>query len=75
MCESFSASVLTLCRACACNEQTSSPDIKSFEAHYSNKHPKAAFDKEAFVKHAEAARAAVLEEQAKLVNGSHHKKK
>lgn len=55
--------------------QSSSPDIKSFELHYENKHPKASFDREAVVKKAEAARAAMLQESAKLVSGSHHKKK
>ncbi|KAF1329548.1 hypothetical protein FI667_g5813, partial [Globisporangium splendens] len=52
--------------------QSASPDIKSYEAHYSNKHPKATFDKDAMIAKAEALREAA---QDKSVVGSHHKKK
>uniref|UniRef100_K3X2I5 Uncharacterized protein n=1 Tax=Globisporangium ultimum (strain ATCC 200006 / CBS 805.95 / DAOM BR144) TaxID=431595 RepID=K3X2I5_GLOUD len=51
---------------------SASPDIKSYEAHYSNKHPKATFDKASMIAKAEALRDA---SQDKSVNGSHHKKK
>lgn len=52
--------------------QSASPDIKSFEAHYVNKHPKAPFDKDAVVKEAEALREASMDRSGQ---GSHHKKK
>ncbi|GAB9474641.1 hypothetical protein Gpo141_00011761 [Globisporangium polare] len=54
---------------------SASPDIKSYEAHYLNKHPKATFDKDAMVKKAEAAREAMRAQAATVVSGSHHKKK
>ncbi|TYZ64117.1 hypothetical protein PybrP1_001641 [[Pythium] brassicae (nom. inval.)] len=59
-----------VCEIC----KSASPDIKSYQLHYENKHPKATFDRDAMVQQAEAARAAMLEESAKLVAGSHHKK-
>ncbi|RLN95241.1 hypothetical protein BBJ28_00015524 [Nothophytophthora sp. Chile5] len=51
---------------------SASPDIKSYEQHYTNKHPKASFDREAMIATAEALREA---SQDHSVNGSHHKKK
>lgn len=72
--------MLTKSLSCVCvcrllRLQSASPDIKSYELHYVNKHPKATFDRDGVVAKAEAARAAVLEEAAKVVAGSHHKKK
>ncbi|TMW62267.1 hypothetical protein Poli38472_009760 [Pythium oligandrum] len=47
---------------------SASPDIKSFEAHYVNKHPRAEFNKDEFVAKAEAARQASFRQ----VTGTHH---
>ncbi|KAI9916415.1 hypothetical protein PsorP6_017873 [Peronosclerospora sorghi] len=52
--------------------QSASPDIKSHELHYSSKHPKATFDREAIIKKAEALRDS---QQDHSGTGSHHKKK
>lgn len=52
-------------------QQSGSPDIKSYEQHYTSKHPKATFDREGMIKKAEALRDA---QQDHSVNGSHHKK-
>ena len=54
------------------NDQSASPDIKSYELHYTSKHPKTTFDREAMVRKAEALRDSQQDHSA---NGSHHKKK
>ncbi|ETI31033.1 hypothetical protein F441_21836 [Phytophthora nicotianae CJ01A1] len=51
---------------------SASPDIKSYEQHYTSKHPKAVFDRDAMIQKAEALREA---QQDHSGNGSHHKKK
>jgi hypothetical protein len=52
-------------------QQSASPDIKSYEQHYTSKHPKAVFDRDAVQSKAEELHAA---QQDHSVNGSHHKK-
>lgn len=55
-----------------CQRQSSSPDIKTLELHYTGKHPKVAFNKDAFVARAEAARAAAV---AAAPKATHHARK
>ncbi|EEY54194.1 uncharacterized protein PITG_07791 [Phytophthora infestans T30-4] len=51
---------------------SASPDIKSYEQHYTSKHPKATFNRDAMIQKAEALRES---QQDHTANGSHHKKK